>query len=122
MSLTTCRSLKYIKVRVTRPLLRPHPSGGPSNPLSACPLLEKEECHHEGADLHEVRFPSGWGHEPFQGLSLPGHLAHQRPSTAVQREELWLRLVHVSRLGGWEPLVLRVTRLGLAALGLVQGE
>ena len=99
-------------------LLRPHPLSVLVNTLLL--LLEKEECHHEGADLHEVRFPSGWGHEPFQGLSLPGHLAHQRPSTAVQREELWLRLVHVSRLGGWEPLVLWVTRLGLEALGLVR--
>ena len=66
-----------------------------------------------------MRVPSGSGHEPLQGLSLPGHLAPQRPSAAAQREELWLRLVRVSRLGGREPPVLWVTRLGLAALGLV---
>ena len=79
-------------VRVPRLLLRTHP---PSVLVTPCPLLEKENCHHEGADLREVRFPSGWGHEPIQGLSLPGHLAPQRPSAAAQREELWLRLVPV---------------------------
>ena len=103
-------------MRVPRPLLRPHPPGVLVTP---CPLLEKEDCHHEGADLREVRVPCGGGHEPLQGLSLPGHLAPQRPSAAAQREELWLRLVRVSRLGGREPPVLWVTRLGLAALGLV---
>ena len=61
---------------------------GPRNLLSACPLLEKEECHHEGADLREVRVPCGGGHEPLQSLSLPGHLAPQRPSAAAQREGL----------------------------------
>ena len=78
--------------------------------VTPCPLLEKEDFHNEGC---------GWGYELLQGLSLHGHLAPQRPSAAAQREELWLRLVRVSRLGGREPPVLWVTRLGLAALGLV---
>ena len=71
--------------------------------VAPCPLLEKEDCHHEGADLREVRVPCGGGHEPLQGLSLPGHLAPQRPSAAAQREGLLLRLVRVPRLGGREP-------------------
>ena len=92
-------------MHVPHPLLRPHP---PSVLITPCPLLEKEDCHHEGADLREVRVPCGGGHEPLQGLSLPSHLAPQRPSAAAQREELWLRLVRVSRLGGREPPVLWV--------------
>ena len=83
-------------MRVPRLLLRKHP---PSFLVTPCPLLEKENCHHEGADLREVRVPCGGGHEPPQGLSLPGHLAPQRPSAAAQREELWLRLVRVPRPG-----------------------
>ena len=92
MYLTTLHSLKYLCqwVRVHRPLLlRPHPPGVPVTP---CLLLEKEDCDYEDANLREVHVPSGWGHEPHQGLSLPGHLAPQRPSAAAQREELWLRL------------------------------
>ena len=103
MSLTTRHSLKYLRqwVRVNRPLLlRPHPPGVLVTP---CPLLEKEDCHHEGADLREARVPCGGGHTPLQGLSLPGHLAPQRPSAAAQQEGLWLRLVRVLRLGGREP-------------------
>ena len=87
-------------MRVPRLLFRTHP---PSVLVTPCPLLEKEDCHHEGADLREVRVPCGGGHEPILGLSLPGHLAPQRPSAAAQREELWLRLVRVPRLGGREP-------------------
>ena len=96
-------------------LLRPHPLSVLVNTLLL--LLEKEECHHEGADLREARVPCGGGHEPLQGLSLPSHLAPQHPSAAAQREELWLRLVRVSRLGCWKqgtpgPLGRHSTRLG----------
>ena len=103
MSLTTRHSLKYLRqwVRVHRPLLlRPHPPGVPVTP---CLFLEKEDCHYEDANLREVHVPSGWGHEPLQGLSLPGHLAPQQPSAAAQQEGLWLRLVRVLRLEGREP-------------------
>ena len=56
-------------MRVPRPLLRPHP---PSVLVTPCPLLEKEDCHHEGADLREVRVPCGLGHAHLQaGPSIP---------------------------------------------------
>ena len=91
------------------PLLHAHP---PWVFITPCPLLEKEDCHHEGADLREVRVPCGGGHEPLQGLSLPGHLAPLYPpgvlvirSLLLEKDEgNDLRIPCLSYRLGHEPL------------------
>ena len=119
MSLTTRHSLKYLRqwVRVNRPLLlRPHPPGVPVTP---CLFLEKEDCHYEDANLREVRVPCGGGHEPLQGLSLPGHLDHLYPPGVLLIQSLLLEkdegndlripclcYLPLPRRGGRRPLVL----------------